>query len=300
MALDSVPAACAVRIGVAGWDYPDWDGIVYPAGRPGRFDRLRYLARYVQLIEVNSTFYRPVAAPVAASWVRRTADLEGFRFTAKAHRSWSHDGSPDLDRVVPETLRGLEPLREAGRLGALLVQFPHAFRCEPTALDRIARLADRCRGWPVAVEVRHASWEADDAERWFRDREIAWCVIDQPRVDRSSLGLLRRVTAPFAYVRLHGRNCKAWFDPAAGRDRRYDYRYGARGIGDLAPDVREIARSARALYAVQNNHFRGQALADSLQMRAAVEGVRPLAPPELVTAYPDLADHVTLEQDRLF
>jgi uncharacterized protein YecE (DUF72 family) len=289
-----------VRIGVAGWDYADWDGIVYPAERRQGFDRLRYLARYVGLIEINSTFYRPVDGPVAASWVRRTEDVPGFVFTAKSHRSWTHEKNPDLDRVIPETLAGLEPLRAEGRLGALLLQFPHSFHADAAAYERLSRTVERCRGWPVAVEVRHASWAGDEAATRFRELGVAWCAVDQPVVDTTSLTLSGRVTAPFAYLRFHGRNARSWFDPRAGRDERYDWRYGPSGIEELATPVREAARAARAVYAVQNNHFRGQALADALALRAAVTGEKPLAPPELVTAYPDLAGTVSLEQERLF
>jgi uncharacterized protein YecE (DUF72 family) len=289
-----------VRIGVAGWDYADWEGVVYPPGPSSGFDRLKYLARYVDLVEVDSTFYRPVAPPVAASWVRRTENVPGFAFTAKVHRSWTHERDPDLDRVVPETLAGLAPLREADRLGALLLQFPHSFRADDRARERVRRLAERCAGWPVAIEVRHASWATDATERLFRELGVAWCAVDQPIVDPGSLPLDARVTAPFAYLRFHGRNVGTWFEPGAGRDRRYDWRYGPRAIDELAASVRRATGSARAVYAVQNNHFRGQAVADALLLRARVSGTRPVAPPGVVAAYPDLADDVTLEQERLF
>jgi uncharacterized protein YecE (DUF72 family) len=276
-----------IRVGVAGWDYPDWNGIVYPARHERGFDRLRYLSRFVDVIEVNSTFYRPVAPRVSESWVARTGDRPGFTFTAKSHRSWTHEPTDNWDAAVATTTAGLAPLRDAGLLGALLVQFPQSFHYSREATDHVQRLQDRAPGWPWVVEVRHASWAGDEAAAWFETRGLAWCLVDQPLVGPASLGPLPRVTAPLAYARLHGRNTRDWFRPDAGRDARYDYRY-------------KMAEGARDLFVIQNNHFRGQALANALQLRHLLEQRRPDAPAELVAAYPDLEPDVQLDQGRLF
>src|SRR5215471_19354928 len=127
-------------IGVAGWDYPDWSGIVYPQGSSRGFDKLAWIARFVDAIEVNATFYRPVKPPVSASWLRRVENRPGFRFTAKAHRSWTHEAWVDPRPALEPTLEGLAPLRDAGMLGALLVQFPQSFHWTPDGRDRLARL----------------------------------------------------------------------------------------------------------------------------------------------------------------
>ena len=102
-----------VRVGVAGWDYPDWSGVVYPTASARRIDHLSYISRFVDVVEINSTFYRPAEPRVAASWVRRTAERRGFRFTAKVHRSWTHDPRADPAAAITPTLDGLRPLLEA-------------------------------------------------------------------------------------------------------------------------------------------------------------------------------------------
>jgi uncharacterized protein YecE (DUF72 family) len=291
----------SIRIGVAGWDYPDWAGLVYPS-RPGaRFDRLAWLAGFVDVIEINSTFYRPVAPRTAATWARRTRDRPGFTFTAKAHRSWTHEQDAEPESAVAATLAGLAPLREAGRLAALLVQFPASFRDAARSRARIERLAARAAGWPLALEVRHASWAAADATDWLARLGIAWCAIDQPQLGRSALGLLARVTAPFGYVRLHGRNAADWFRAGAGRDARYDYLYTREQLAELAGPLRAMARSAPAgLHVIQNNHFRGQALVNALQLKQLLEGTRPRAPLSIVQAYPQLAPSVQVAERGLF
>jgi uncharacterized protein YecE (DUF72 family) len=289
-----------IHVGVAGWDYPDWNGIVYPAGAGRGFDRLANLARYVDVIEINSTFYRPVAPRVAESWIRRTADRPGFVFAAKAHRSCSHQPDADPEEAAAQTLAGLRPLRDAGKLAALLLQFPQSFHFTPRALGRLARLLSALEGWPVVVEVRHVSWSSAEAEAWFGDRAVGWCAVDQPQVGRSTAGVLPRVTGPVAYLRLHGRNAADWFRADAGRDARYDYLYTAGQLQDLAAAARGMAAAAESLIVVQNNHFRGKALANALQMKALLQGGRPLAPAGLVTAYPHLAREVRAERTRLF
>jgi uncharacterized protein YecE (DUF72 family) len=88
-----------IRVGVAGWDYPDWVGPVYPERASRNFDRLAYLSRFVHVLEINSTFYRPADPRTAESWLRRTEGRPHFTFTAKAHRSWTHEREPDLAAV---------------------------------------------------------------------------------------------------------------------------------------------------------------------------------------------------------
>ena len=288
-----------IRVGVAGWDYRDWTGVVYPAPLPSGFDRLGYLCGFVDVLEINSTFYRPADPRTAVSWVRRTARRSAFRFTAKAHRSWTHEPDPDFTTVVPETLRGLEPLRDAGALGALLIQFPQRFHHGPEALERLRRLLDGAQGWPVVVELRHVSWAHDEAVAPLAERGVGLCVVDQPRL-RGTAPPEPRVSGKLSYLRLHGRNAADWFREGAGRDARYDYLYSTPELEGLAGVARGLAESSSELFVVQNNHFRGQALVNAIQMKHLLGEGRPLAPAELVRAYPALAPVVTEEQSRLF
>ena len=275
-------------VGVAGWDYADWNGVVYPAATSKGFDRLDWLAGFVDCIEINTTFYRPVTPRMAASWARRVADRPGFKFTAKAHRSWTHEPWDDPSPLIPPTLDGLSPIREAGLLGALLVQFPQSFHWNPAARTRLGRLLDGLSEWPIVVEARHISWDDDRAAAFVHELGAGWCVVDQPRIGASTAPARPRVTSAVGYLRLHGRNTDAWFDAGAGRDRRYDYLYTIDELRPLATSARGMATRAQAVYAVANNHFRGQAVVAALQLKHLIQGVEPEAPAPLAAAYPGL------------
>ncbi len=293
-------APAPIRVGIAGWDYADWNGVVYPPITGRGFDKLAWIARYVDTIEVNSSFYRPVRPGVAESWVRRTESQPGFRFTAKAHRAWTHEIDPDPRSAVKETLDGLRPLRDAKRLGALLVQFPQRFHWNPGNADHVERIADLGAGWPLVLEVRHRSWRADDVDDFLRRLGIGWCVVDQPRASESSIHALERRTSGVGYVRLHGRNTEQWFREEAGRDDRYDYLYTLSELAPLARIAANLAAGAAEVFVVQNNHFRGQALANTLQLKHLFEGQRPKCPQRLAETYPDLEPLVDVERETLF
>lgn len=291
-----------VRVGVAGWSYPDWEGIVYPPERPPRFDPLVFLATYFDAIEINSTFYRPPHPKAAGSWARRSAANPAFRFTVKLFRAFTHDrtASAEDERMVKA---GLEPLTEHGRLGALLIQFPWSFKNEGQSRGYLMRLLERFQEYPRVVEVRHDSWNRPEFFDELTEQGVGFCNIDQPRIGRS-LGPSERSTGPIGYVRLHGRNYKDWFREDAGRDARYDYLYTEEELDSWLDKIDQIADAASETYVITNNHFRGKAAVNALQIKSKITGEKVDAPSSLVTAYPVLERIAAAvsppRQDRLF
>jgi uncharacterized protein YecE (DUF72 family) len=288
-----------IRFGPAGWEYPDWAGVVYPRGAPRAFDRLAHLARFFSTVEVDATFYRPFSADVAARWCERVAAAPGFRFGAKVWRRFTHERGEAFGREDVEAARAaLDRLHAEGRLGAALLQFPWSFKREPAAEEWLRGVLAALAGLPLVVEVRHASWDAPEVLEELAAAGAGIVNLDQPQF-RRSIRPAAHVTAPVAYVRVHGRNYRDWFRKGAGRDARYDYLYTAGELEPWAERVKALAAAAQApdVYVITNNHFRGQAVANAVMLESMVEGRRVEAPAELIEAFPDaLEGYVVTER----
>jgi uncharacterized protein YecE (DUF72 family) len=276
------------KIGPAGWSYPDWKGKVYPAKAPRGFDPLAYLAQYFDTIEINSTFYRIPTVTVTQRWAQQVSSNPAFRFTAKLPQLFTHTRQATADDEEAFT-KAMAPLQDAGRLGAVLLQFPYAFHDTVENRAYLRQLADRLGHFSLVVEVRHRSWERPSVYEFLRELGMGFCNIDQPQVSYS-LGLTRRVTSAIGYLRLHGRNTATWFQEEAGRDARYDYLYSGRELDDLTEALLTIAAQARETYLITNNHFRGQAVLNALELRHRVSRSPVDVPPQLLSVYPQLRE----------
>jgi uncharacterized protein YecE (DUF72 family) len=279
---------------VAGWSYPDWEGIVYP--RAGGSDRLSFLTRFFDTIEVNSSFYRIPSIRTTSSWARRALSNPNFRFTLKLNQRFTHDRAIDAEdeRSFKE---GLAPLVDAGLLGALLVQFPWSFKSEPAARSYLRELLDRFREFPLVLEVRHDSWNTEEFYSFLEERGVGFCNVDQPLIGRS-LAPSDRATGKVGYVRLHGRNYRDWFREDAGRDARYDYLYSEEELDGWIERIADVSEAAASTYVITNNHFRGQAVVNALQIRSRVEKRKVAAPSGLVERYPVLERSVDVDAPR--
>jgi len=313
----------ALRIGTSGWNYPSgegrWNGLFYPSTRSKKagtanFDELAFYADHFDTVEVNTTFYGQPRPEVARGWVSRTP--AGFTFSLKLYQKFTHPKmfreaalksapgaeGPLLDwlaQVTPSDVddfrRGIEPLAEAGRLGALLAQFPASFKDSPASRDYLAQLLRAFGDYPIAVELRHRSWSdaIGDTLTMLNAFGAAWVQIDEPKF-RFSIrqNALPNVTG-FYYMRLHGRNAAQWWRHEH-RDDRYNYLYSA---GELR-EFSEIAGSARELvkktYLYTNNHFAAKSVVNAVMLKAQLgEPVEGMYPPELVERYPEIKDLVS-------
>ena len=247
-----------IRFGVAGWDYKDWWGPVYPAGRAKSFDPLAHIARYYDTVEINSTFYRPPAARSATSWARRVANNPRFRFTAKLWRRFTHERDTAWTREDVAVVRdGLTPLQDADRLGCLLVQFPWSFKREPASREWLDDVIRAFEGFPIAIEVRHASWNVPEFYTALHARGVGAVNIDQP-IFNKSITPAAKVTGAVGYVRLHGRNYENWFRDNAASHERYDYLYTQDELSGWLDRIHEVAQRAQETYVITNNHYKDQ------------------------------------------
>jgi uncharacterized protein YecE (DUF72 family) len=279
-----------IRVGPAGWSYPDWEGVVYPRPKPREFHPLAYLARFVGVVEINSSFYALPRKENARRWAELVGFDPAFRFTAKLHQDFTHGQRPieELAREVGEFHAGLEPLQRAGKLAALLAQFPLGFRFEPGSVRRLGALRSAFDRVPLVIELRHHSWFEPPAIKVIEGLGCSLAAIDLPAAAHHPPAE-HPTPGPLGYLRLHGRNAATWFARDAGRDQKYDYLYGPAEIAVLTQRARRLAGGHDDTYVITNNHFEGKAVANALELLAALRGTPVPAPRHLVERYPQLA-----------
>jgi len=270
-----------IRIGPAGWSYTDWEGTVYPP-HGSRFDPLAYLAQFFDTIEINSPFYRIPPPTHAKSWVRRVASNRDFKFTTKIFRGFTHDAKELKAGDVDAFRAYLDPLAAADRLGAVLLQYPWSFRNSEASRDKLASLFRDFNGFPLAVEVRHASFQEEEFIRFLDEHGVAWVNVDQP-LFHDSVKPADTVTGPLGYVRLHGRNYEKWFAHAESWE-RYNYLYSKEELDPWVEHIGRMAANEKDVYVITNNHFRGQAIVNAVDLREAL-GMDATMPPQVASVY---------------
>ena len=280
------------HIGTAGWSYEDWDGIVYPETKPRGFHPLVFLAAFINIIEVNSTFYRPPSPFITASWLRRIEAFPDFLLAVKLHQAFTHKG-PEFSAGDADVFKtGIAPLRAGGRLAAVLVQFPWSFANTAASRDHLRRIFELFAGYPLAVEVRHGSWDVPEFYAMLSENQAVFCNIDQPLYKNSIKPSAVATNPQLAYVRLHGRNYQNWFRKDADRDDRYDYLYTKDELAEWTERIRKLGASGGKVLVVTNNHYRGQALANALQIKNMLSGEKVEIPELLLRKYPELEEIV--------
>jgi uncharacterized protein YecE (DUF72 family) len=295
-----------IRVGPAGWSYPDWEGRVYPAHKPAGFHALAHLARYFDCVEINSTFYAMPRPEHADRWARLVADRTSFRFLVKLNREFTHTTAtpePETGRLATmaaEFHAGIEPLRRARRLACVLVQFPATFLFGKAEVRRLGQLKGLFPDLRLVLEVRHASWFAPPALDAIRGLSYSLAYIDLPPAWNHPPDW-HAPTGPIGYLRLHGRNSHQWFRKDSERDDKYDYLYTPPELEGLRSKAERIASQHEEANVITNNHFRGQAVANALELQALLRREPVLAPPEIVEAFPHLRPSTRIEgQQPLF
>lgn len=302
-----VPAGGLVSLGTAGWTDPTLTagGVFYPASATSAEDRLRYYATRFPLVEVDATYYALPARRSAELWAERTPD--GFTFNMKAHALMT--GQPtevarlpgELRRALPAELAAkariygkdlpaelydavwatfidaLEPLHRAGKLGAILLQYPKWFLPNAESDGLIVDAARRLAPYLAAVEFRNRRWlEGARAERtleFLTRLGLPFVMVDAPPGLDSSLPLTMAVTSPrLAMLRLHGRRTATWETSGATVAQRFRYLYDQTELLPLAEIVRTAARSAELVHAVHNNCYANYATTNALEFGAVLVG----------------------------
>jgi uncharacterized protein YecE (DUF72 family) len=259
-----------VRVGTSGWHYPSdngtWNGPFYPKPRPRGFDELRFYAERFDTVEVNATFYRQPDAGMSRKWLDRTP--ESFLFSLKLFQKFTHPdmflkrpGATDWNVTVgdiDEFRAGLDPIASAGRLGALLIQFPSSFHNEPATQAYLTWLLEAFRDYPRAVELRHASW---DDSTVVEENGAARVLQDEPFSEFNG-SRVQPFTGSLTYIRMHGRNKASWWDHERSED-RYNYLYSAEELQPVADFAKAEDALEKRVLVYFNNHFSAKAVANA-------------------------------------
>lgn len=272
-----------IYIGIAGWSYPDWKGVVYTHSK---IDQLRFVSQFVDCIEINSTFYRPPGAKNSKSWLERTTAKKDFFFTAKLHRDFTHEG-----KIEAETVRqfhtGFEPMLEAGKLKQLLVQFRYDFADTNLNRRHLSKIVENFSdAFSLAVEVRHKSWQMPDALSFLEQLGVSVCNLDYPTT-WNSFDMQGCTVGKNGYFRMHGRNVEKWFSKA-GRDETYNYYYNDRELTQIKDRIEKLAKAYEFLTVIANNHYKGAELANALELKCLLTGQKQPVPEGLLRTYPNL------------
>jgi len=281
-------------VGTASWtDRTLIESGWYPPEASTPEKRLRYYARQFPLVEVDATYYALPARQTATAWAARTPD--GFTFNIKAFSLFTQHPTkvaalpPDLraevektgkDRVylrdidpsvVDETwdrfLAALDPLRDAGKLGAILLQFPPWFPISRARKDYIVSCAKRAAPRRVCVEFRNHTWMTPDNQGetlgFLSDHQLPYVCVDMPQGHRDSIPPVLAVTSDLAVLRMHGHS-----DRWDSRDihERFGYRYNDRELGNWAGKVAELAGESQHTDVLFNNCYSDYAQVNALQL----------------------------------
>ena len=294
-----------IKVGTAGFSYPGappkgWYGAFYPEKKTKGFDELKYYSSIFATCEINQTFYRPPTAKVTQAWAEKTPEAFLFaiklwqKFThaekisrKKSEEAWDAPTQKDFD----EFRAGILPLTEAGKLGALLLQYPSGFHCTLENMEQVAETLKRFYDYPKVIELRHKSWSErrEDTRRLLEEYRASEVLIDEPKF-KTSIRQDLKPAGDVLYFRAHGRNAKKWWHAKESWE-RYDYLYSREEIQDHAQKITTAAREpgVKAAFGVYNNHARANAPANAI-MLAQELGVRLKAMPAeaMLQKFPEL------------
>jgi uncharacterized protein YecE (DUF72 family) len=275
----------AIRVGTCSWADESLSKYFYPPQVKGAEERLRYYTDRFDTVEANSTYYRLPERPMVEKWAERTP--EGFVMHVKAFGVMTRhpvkvDQLPtDLREDAPLDERGrvdrpsrefrgeifrrfhdaLEPLREVGKLGGILMQFPPYVVPRPAAFDYLEWAHEQLAADEMLVEFRHGSWfdheHREETLAFLENHGMTCVIVDAPRTGgRNVLPTVVATTSPTAYIRFHGRNAETWNKRVRSAAERFDYLYSEDELREWVEPLKELASKSETVYAMFNNNGR--------------------------------------------
>jgi uncharacterized protein YecE (DUF72 family) len=279
--------SATIRIGTCSWADKSFVDHWYPRGVRSGEERLRYYTERFGTVEANTTYYRLPDEEMVARWAERTPDdfvmhVKAFGLMTR-HPVKAEVLPPDLRESAPVDERGrvdrpprefraevfarfhaaLEPLRAAGKLGGILLQFPSYVVCKPISFEYLEWAKEQLRGDAMLVEFRHRSWLEDENRArvlsFLEELGATHVIVDAPKTEAKNLvPTVIALTTSTAYVRLHGRNEKTWNIRGRSAAERFDYLYPREELAEWVEPLRDLSARAEQAYVMFNNNGRSQ------------------------------------------
>ena len=291
----------SVLVGISSWTEPTLikEGGFYPTNVKSAEGRLKFYASQFPIVEVDSTYYFPPSERNSVLWIERTP--KDFTFNVKAYSLLTHhptkveslyqevrEALPKeltekrnvyMEKVPPEVAgevwerfrTALMPLHSAGKLGAVLLQFPQWFVISRAAKDYIVECKERLPDYRVAIEFRHKSWMSDrnreETLSFLETHDLPVVCVDMPQGFDSSLPPIAVATSKdLAMVRFHGRKAETWDKKTKTAAERFDYEYSPKELAQWAPKIEELGTQAKETHVVMNNCYRNYAVKNARQL----------------------------------
>ncbi len=274
-----------ILIGMGGWALPAFDGDFYPPNIGKSFRKLEYFSLFFDMVEVNATFYTTDLTPRQSSrWLVDVSHNKRFIFTVKLYQGFTHKMDA-TERDVTAIHKLLEPLARDAKFGGLVLQFPHSFMNTEENRAHLQELGKTFERYPLFVELRHDSWNRDEAFRFLRAHGLHVINVDLPQIKRH-MPFTTHVWGDAAYFRMMGRNAKDW---DRGVQYRYNYFYSQEELVDLAQRIKTVQPKAQQTFVVFHNDPNAHSQVNGFQLRRMLNrDERILAPTALIQKFPDL------------
>jgi len=265
--------------GTSGWSYTEWVGPFYEK----KERMLTYYSKLFRTVEINSTFYSyPTRAQIYGYY--RTSP-RGFIFSAKMPKVLTHQKrlAPELyvKNDLLQFLELMEPLRKAGKLGAILIQLPPSFTYKKHHENLAAFFEILPEDYEFAVEFRDYSWFRNDVWNLLKKHNVAYTIVDEPLLPPEI-----HVTSDFSYIRWHGRGSRIW----------YDYHYKREELEEWIPRILRLGEKVKKVYGYFNNHFHGYAPENCIEILEMLN----LAKPEQIRVKENIKEYHEQKKSEIY
>ena len=284
-------------IGTAGWSYKDWVNSFYPKNQSKSFDWLEFYSKYFNMVEVNASYYTYISPKTVDGWIKKVEEKDDFVFSVKLHQDFTHKHQFKNEQIEAVKIN-LDKLQRSNRLAGLLIQFPYSFALNKENANYLKEIVDIFSEYEKFIEVRHKSWFIDRFINFASKNKSSLCTIDQPVIGEA-IKFKPIKAGDNLYIRLHGRNEKAWKQSLSNfgkeqnyeqQSERYNYFYSPGELIEIEQAIKEVLDNIKKVYLILNNHPQGNAVANALElMHLLGERIKIPIPETTLKTYPRLS-----------